>query len=153
MYSSWHQLSDNENAQADLITTREAALDDRVFGRRDNRTGRIDDVLAADPALLNELAEHLAASPDETRQFLEHARFTTAHAFTHAEEVAKVQLLQRNVANPEQVIREARTIVNDWIQEGLRTINPVLRAPRRGKGVSAIVSNWTPLTRTTQGRL
>ncbi len=121
MYKSWDRLG-RENAQAELVTAREAALDDPVFGRRDNRTGRIDDVVAATPGLLNRIAKHLKTSAAAVQEFLEHTRFTTAYAFTHAEELVTVQLLQRNVANAEAVIREARTIVNDWIQEGHRTM-------------------------------
>lgn len=121
MHRSWSELGE-ANARAELITAREAAINDRVFGRRDNRTGRIDDVVTGTPTLLNEIAGHLGVSRAATRRFLEHARFTTAYGFTHAEDLLAAQLLHRSIANPERVIREARTIVNDWIQEGCREI-------------------------------
>ena len=121
MYRSWHELGEAD-AKAELITSREASLDDRVFGRRDNKTGRIDDVVAADAALLDEIATHLSASTDATQLFLESTRFTTAYGYTHAQDLIDVQLVQRNIASAESVTREARTIVNDWIQQGRRTV-------------------------------
>lgn len=121
MYASYQSIRDPE-AQAELVTVREASTTDPVFGSRDNKTGRIDDTVANDPALLERIVAHLDASAEDILSFLESTRFTTGFSYTHAEELVRARLEHRCMNNVDTVIKAARTVVNDWIQSGIRTL-------------------------------
>lgn len=121
MYESYQRIRDPK-AEAELITVREASTTDPLFGRRDNKTGRIDDTVANDPALQEKIVAHLDASAEDVLSFLESTRFTTGFSYTHAEDLVRARLEHRCIEDIDTVIDAARTVVNDWIQSGIRTL-------------------------------
>ena len=121
MYTSYQIICDPD-AQAELVTVREASTTDSVFGKRDNKTGRIYDTVTGDPALLEKIAAHLDASSEDVLSFFESTRFTTGFSYTHAEDLVRARLEHRCIQDIDTVIDAARTVVNDWIQSGIRTL-------------------------------